>query len=146
MEPCERRSTLSNVASTAFKDMSHLTCFNSDKKGHYATKCPEPRKDRDTSEDYTQGGYSRTSSANEFRKRVPQTSSTNKFRKRVPRTSSVHLIPYHLPRKSVLALLNSENEVDAIYPTFAKKLALRVRPIAYDSLKRHFWWLMLVRK
>ena len=32
-----------NVASTACKDLSHLTCFNSDKKGHYATKCPKPK-------------------------------------------------------------------------------------------------------
>ena len=50
------RSIALNVASTARKDLSHLTCFNSDKKGHYATKCPEPKKDRDwgisgTSED-----------------------------------------------------------------------------------------------
>ena len=40
-----------NVASTARKDLNHLTCFNSDKKGHYAIKCPKPRKDRDISED-----------------------------------------------------------------------------------------------
>ena len=78
-----------NVASTPCKDLSHLTCFNSDKKGHYVRKYPETRKDRDTSEDQRhlkrlvtslgnlridktnmnsiQGGYSRTSSANEFR-------------------------------------------------------------------------------
>ena len=47
----------SNVASTAHKDLSHLTCFNSDRKGHYATKCPKPRKKR---------GYSQTSSATKF--------------------------------------------------------------------------------
>lgn len=27
------------------KDISQITCYNCDKKGHYATKCPEPRKD-----------------------------------------------------------------------------------------------------
>ena len=27
------------------KDLSYITCFNCDKKGHYVTKCPEPRKD-----------------------------------------------------------------------------------------------------
>ena len=40
-----------NVASPACKDLSHITYFNCDKKGHYMTKCPEPRKDRDVSED-----------------------------------------------------------------------------------------------
>ena len=40
-----------NVTSTARKDLSHLTCFNSDKKAYYATKCLKPRKDRDISED-----------------------------------------------------------------------------------------------
>ena len=27
------------------KDSSQITCFNCEKKGHYATSCPEPRKD-----------------------------------------------------------------------------------------------------
>ena len=40
-----------NVDSTARKDLSYLTCFNSDKNGHYATKSPKPKKNRDTSED-----------------------------------------------------------------------------------------------
>ena len=40
---------ISNIASTACKDLSHLTCFNSDKKGHYTIKCPEPRTDKNTS-------------------------------------------------------------------------------------------------
>ena len=41
-----------NVASgRAPKELSHITCFNCDKKGHYADKYPERRKDRDTSED-----------------------------------------------------------------------------------------------
>ena len=40
-----------NVASTAREDLSHITCFNYDQNGHYATKCPKPRKNRDTSED-----------------------------------------------------------------------------------------------
>ena len=91
----------SNVASPACKDLSHLSCFNSDKKGHYATNCPKPRKDRDTSEDYTQGNYSQT--------------------------SPVHLVPYHRLRKSVLALLNSKSGVNNIYPIFAKELGLQVR-------------------
>ena len=34
-----------NVASTACKDLSHITYFNYNKKDHYATKCPKPRKD-----------------------------------------------------------------------------------------------------
>ena len=38
-----------NVASTTRKDLSHITCFNCDQKGHYATQCPEPK--RDASED-----------------------------------------------------------------------------------------------
>ena len=42
---------LPNVASIALKDMSHLTCFTSDKKNHYATKCLKPKKNRDTLED-----------------------------------------------------------------------------------------------
>lgn len=33
------------------KDLSHITCFNCDKKCHYADKCPEPRKGRDVEED-----------------------------------------------------------------------------------------------
>lgn len=48
----------SNVASTACKDLSHVTYFNSGKKGHYGTKCPKLKKNK---------GYSQTSSANEFR-------------------------------------------------------------------------------
>ena len=47
-----------NEVSTAHKDLSLLTCFNSDRKGHYATKCPMPKKNR---------GYSRMSSATKFR-------------------------------------------------------------------------------
>ena len=35
----------------ARKDLSHITCFNCDKKGHYATKYPELRKNSDA-EDY----------------------------------------------------------------------------------------------
>lgn len=35
----------------AHKDLSHITCFNCDKKGHYADKCPDPREDRDAAED-----------------------------------------------------------------------------------------------
>ena len=50
--------------------------------------------------------------------------------KQVPRTSSVHPVPYHILKESVLALLNLENELNAIYLTFAKELALRVRLIA----------------
>ena len=38
-----------NVSSTTRKDLSHITCFNCDQKGHYATQCPEPK--RDASED-----------------------------------------------------------------------------------------------
>ena len=37
------------ATSRARKDLSHITCFNRDQKGHYATKCPEPK--RETSED-----------------------------------------------------------------------------------------------
>ena len=47
-----------NVASTAHKDLSNLTCFNSDRKGHYATKCPKPKKNK---------GYSRMNSVIKFR-------------------------------------------------------------------------------
>ena len=36
-----------NVTTTARQDLSHITCFNCDKKGHYATKCSKPMKDRD---------------------------------------------------------------------------------------------------
>ena len=39
-----------NVNITACKNLSHLTYFNSDKNGHYATKRPKPKKSRDTSE------------------------------------------------------------------------------------------------
>ena len=54
----------------------------------------------------------------------------------VPQTSFVYLVPYYLPRKSVLALLNSKSEVDIIYLTFTKELALQVKPIApWDA----FW-------
>ena len=33
-----------NILSTARKDLSHITCFNCEKKGHYATRFSEPRK------------------------------------------------------------------------------------------------------
>ena len=42
---------VSNVTSTVRKDMSHFTCFNSNRKGHYAIKCPEPGKNRDIPND-----------------------------------------------------------------------------------------------
>ena len=28
------------------KDVSEITCYNCNKKGHYVTKCPEPRKSK----------------------------------------------------------------------------------------------------
>ena len=34
-----------NVTSMARKNLSHITCFNYNKKSHYTTKCLEPRKD-----------------------------------------------------------------------------------------------------
>ena len=34
-----------NVSSTTRKDLSYIICFNCDQKGHYATQCPEPKKD-----------------------------------------------------------------------------------------------------
>ena len=40
-----------NIASTACKDLSHITCFNYDKKGQYAIKFPKPKKDKDALED-----------------------------------------------------------------------------------------------
>jgi hypothetical protein len=33
-----------NHNSEAKKDLSHITCFNCKKKGHYSTNCPEPTK------------------------------------------------------------------------------------------------------
>ena len=42
---------VTNTSSGALKDLSHITCFNCDKKGHYATKCPEPRKTSDSFDD-----------------------------------------------------------------------------------------------
>ena len=38
-----------NISSTTCKDLSHITCFNYDQKGHYTTQCPKPK--RDASED-----------------------------------------------------------------------------------------------
>ena len=38
-----------NIASTAYKDLIHITCFNCGKKGHYATKFSEPKKNWDSS-------------------------------------------------------------------------------------------------
>ena len=35
----------------ASKNLSHITCFNSDKNGHYAIKCPKPKESKTTSED-----------------------------------------------------------------------------------------------
>ena len=59
-------------------------------------------KDKDTLKDYTQENYFQT--------------------------SPVHPVSYHLPRESVLPLLNLESGVNAIYPTFAKELDLRIMP------------------
>ena len=33
-----------SMTSTARKDLSYVTCFNCEKKGHYAMKFSEPRK------------------------------------------------------------------------------------------------------
>ena len=47
--------------------------------------------------------------------------------------SSSHPVPYHLPRK---ICVDSKSEINAIHPTFAKELGLRVRTIAsWDA----FW-------
>ena len=59
----------------------------SDKKGHYATKCPEPRKNR---------GYSRTSSANKFRASDTLPPSEKNLC-RLYSTQEVRLMPYTLP-------------------------------------------------
>ena len=44
-------SIVTSTSSGARKDVNHITCFNCDKKSHYATKSPKSRKDRDVSED-----------------------------------------------------------------------------------------------
>ena len=41
---------VTNSSSGARKDLNHITCFNYDKKGHYVTKSPKSRKDRDVLE------------------------------------------------------------------------------------------------
>ncbi|MCJ1345955.1 hypothetical protein MMC31_004165, partial [Peltigera leucophlebia] len=40
-----------NARKAKSRDLSHITCFNCDKKGHYANGCPERRKDQNVSED-----------------------------------------------------------------------------------------------
>ena len=76
-----------NVASTTCKDLSHVTCFNSGKKGHYRTKYPKPRKNR---------GYSQISSANEFRVSVTLPPS-KKYLCQLYLTQEVRSMPYTLP-------------------------------------------------
>ena len=39
----------SNIANITYKDLIHITYFNFDLMDHYATKCPEPK--RNVSED-----------------------------------------------------------------------------------------------
>ena len=77
----------SKVASTARKDLSHFTCFNSDKKGHYATKCPEPEEQRHLRRLVT----------------VLVTSALKRLTWTVPRgysrTSSLQLIPGSIPER-----------------------------------------------
>ena len=46
-EQAQKNSTL--APSRAFKNLSHIICFNSDKNGHYAIKCLKPKKNRATS-------------------------------------------------------------------------------------------------
>ena len=106
-----------NVASTALKDKSHLTCFTSDKKNH---NCPEPKKDRDTSEDqrHLRRLYLQRLLSNEFREQVPCIRYPTTFRE-----------------ESVSALLNSGSEVNAIHPTFAKELGLPIRPTDVGAQK-----------
>ena len=41
----------SSALSGACKNLIRITCFNCNKKGHYTTKSPKSRKDKDISED-----------------------------------------------------------------------------------------------
>ena len=106
-------SNITNTSSGALKDLSHITYFNCDKKGYYATKCPKPRKDRETLEDQRYLKRLVTSLGNLRIDGTNVDSTQEATLKRVPQTSSAHPVPYHLPRESVLALLNSENVVHA---------------------------------
>ena len=77
----------SKVASIARKDLSHFTCFNSDKKDHYATNCPEPEEQRHLRKLVT----------------VLVTSALKRLTWTVPRcysrTSSLQLMPGSIPER-----------------------------------------------
>ena len=81
-----------------------------DKKGHYTTKCPEPRKDRDTSENRvpSQGRTETPQKTSDSlgNLRVDET-NVDSTQRGYSQTSSVHPVPYHLPRESVSTLLDS---------------------------------------
>ena len=115
----------------ACKDLSYLTCFNSDEKGHYTIKCSKPKKKETPPK----------SIASTVERRAILPTSVLKRRTKSQKTSNslddhridgllwtATLLPCE--KKSVLALLDSKSEVNAIHPTFAKELGLRVRPIA----------------
>ena len=81
------RTNAPNIVSTARKDLSHLTCFNSDKKGHYATKCPELEEQRHLRKLVT---VLVTSALKRLTWTLPQSYS---------RTSSLQLIPASIPER-----------------------------------------------
>ena len=107
-----KRTNTRNVASMAGKDLSYLTCFNSDKKVSYTTVSRAKEEQRHLRKLVT----------------VLVTSALKRLTwTMLPQIGFVYPVPYHLPRK---IRVDSGSEVNAIYPTFAKKLDLRIRPIA----------------
>ena len=95
-----------NIASTTRKNLSHLTCFNSDKKVYYTIVSRAKEEQRHLRRLVT----------------VLVTSALKRLTWTVsPQKGSVHPVPYHFPRK---IRVDSGGEVNTIHPTFAKKLGL----------------------
>ena len=109
------------------KDMSQITCFNCNKKGHYLRNCSEPRKNV---------------LKNQYRCRRPPLQWLTLVGRLPSSGSCAFDICYNSAKKNdedkdkdVRALIDSGSEINIMHPAYATKLGLRARKIDVGAQK-----------